>query len=37
MKNNTPTGSRATNIEELNIILGKFWDEDGKTKGFQTH
>ena len=33
MKNKTPTGSRATNIEELETILGKFWDAAARERG----
>ncbi len=33
MKNKTPTGSRATNIEELEIIFDKFWDAAARERG----
>ena len=35
MKNQTPTGSRATTLEELETILGKFWDEAAYELGLE--
>lgn len=39
MKNQTPLGSRATTIEELETILDKLWDETNRARGlaFRPH
>jgi len=39
LKNKTPAATRATNIEELENILGKFWDDDAYDRGlaFKPH